>query len=102
MRTELVPRLAEVRREWQGNYSSDERADDYMEPLKDSFKTLTDEFIGDEEVKNIVDNETRHLDDWITDHTDDEADDRPKRTLGEVETPAEFDDSRSIFDDVDV
>jgi hypothetical protein len=101
VRTELVPRLADVRREWQVNYSSGDSADDYMEPLKDSFRALTGEFAGDEKIKHIVEKETSYLNDWIAEHTDEEADGKPKRTFGDVETPEEFDDSRSIFDDVD-
>jgi hypothetical protein len=101
VRTELVPRLADVRREWQVNYSSGDSADDYMEPLKDSFRALTGEFAGDEKVKNMVEKETSYLNDWIAEHTDAEADGKPNRTFGDVEAPEEFDDSRSIFDDVD-
>lgn len=96
-----MPRLGDVRREWQVNFSSGGSADDYMEPLKDSFSALTSEFAGDEEVKSIVERETSYLNDWIAEHRDEEADDKPKRALGDVETPEEFDDSRSIFDDVD-
>ena len=51
VRTELVPRLAEVRREWESNYSgSDDSAESFMEPLSDSFKSLKSEFIGDDDV----------------------------------------------------
>jgi len=101
VRTELVPRLADVRREWQVNYSSGESADDFMEPLKDSFRALTAEFEGDQEVKDIVDRETNHLYEWIGEHSEEEGDGKPKRTLGDVGTLEEFDDTRSIFEDVD-
>jgi len=101
VRVKLVPRLDDVRREWQVNHSSDESADDYMQPLKDSFKALTEEFAGDDEVKKIVERETNRLDCWIAENSEEEAGDKPGRTLGDVETPEEFDDGRSVFDDVD-
>ena len=101
VRTELVPRLDQVQRAWQSNYSSDESADDYMDPLKDSFRVLADEFIGDEEVKAIVEMESDRLDDWIAQHSGDDVDNKPKRVLGAVETVEALDASRSIFDDVD-
>lgn len=101
VRTKLVPRLDDVRREWQVNHSSAESADDYMQPLKDSFKTLTDEFADDDEVEKIVKMETDRLECWIAEHSEDDAENKPGRTLGDVATPDEFDDNRSIFDDVD-
>ena len=101
VRTELVPRLDDVRRDWQFNYSSGESADDFMDALKDSFRVLTKAFAGDEEVKGIVDRETNSLYEWIGEHTPEEGDGKPDRKLGDVETVEQFDDSRSIFDDVD-
>jgi hypothetical protein len=101
VRTELVPRLGDVRREWQGNHSPSESADDFMDPLKDSFRALTTAFEGDQEVKDIVDRETSHLYEWIAEHSEEEGDGKQKRTLGNVETLEESDDNRSIFDDVD-
>lgn len=102
LRTELVPRLADVRQDWQSNFiGSDDSADSFMEPLKDSLKALADEFPGNDEVNAIVDSETDRLNDWIAEHSDEEPDDKPARKLGEVETPDQFEDVRSIFDDVD-
>lgn len=101
VRTELVPRLGEVRREWEGNHSSDESAEDFMGPLRDCFEALTSEFIDDDEVQTIVKRETSRLDEWIVDNTEEEPDDQPSRTLGDVEMPDQYDDTRSIFDDVD-
>jgi energy-coupling factor transporter ATP-binding protein EcfA2 len=102
VRTELVPRLDEILREWQSNYSSDESADDHMEPLRDSFRALSKEFSDDEEVKDLVERETERVNDWVAEHTDDEPDDKPKRTLGDVDSSETFHETRSIFEDVDV
>jgi hypothetical protein len=73
-----------------------------MDPLKDSFRALTQEFIGDDEVKTIVDRERNRLDEWIAEHSENDADNRPRRVLGAVETAEPLDASRSIFDDVDL
>jgi hypothetical protein len=103
VRTELVPRLADVRRDWQSNYiGSDNPADSFMEPLRDSLKVLVDEFAGDDEVKTIVDRETDRLNDWVAEHSEEKSDDKPARKLGDVGTPDQFGDVRSIFDDIDV
>lgn len=102
IRNELVPRLAEVRREWESNFSgSDETADDFMEPLRDSFTILKNEFIGDEDVEIIIAQQTERLDQWIADHSENNSDDEPGRSLGDLETPDLIGDTRSIFDDVD-
>lgn len=49
-------------------------------------------------MKELVDRETRYLYDWIAEHSEQEADGKPERTLGDVETLEELDDSRSIFE----
>ena len=72
-----------------------------MEPLRDSFKALKDEFMGDEDVEAMVEKQTESLNEWIADHSEDNSDDKPRRTLGDVETPDRIEDTRSIFDDVD-
>ena len=78
VRNELVPKLAEVRLEWESNFSgTDESADSFMEPLRDSFKALKDEFIDDEDVEAMVENQTESLNEWIADHSEDNSDDKP-------------------------
>jgi len=101
VRTELVPRLGDVRRDWESNYSCGESPDDFMEGLKDLFRILQAEFAGDQEVKKIVDRETNYMYQWIGDHTPEEDDSKPSRKLGVLETVEQFDRNRSIFDDVD-
>jgi energy-coupling factor transporter ATP-binding protein EcfA2 len=101
VRTELVPRLEKVRLEWQSNHDSDQSAADHMDPLLDSFRALGEAFPEDEGVRHIVERETDRANEWIAEHTDDEQDDKPKRTLGDVDTSEGFEDGRSIFEDVD-
>jgi hypothetical protein len=47
VRAELVPNLADVRRTWQSNRSSDQHADEHMKPLLESFSALKEEFVDD-------------------------------------------------------
>lgn len=101
VRYELVPRLDEVRLEWEFNRSSDQSAGDHMQPLLDSFRTLSKEFPDDPEVIKIVERETERANGWITEHMEDERDKAPKRTLGDMQSSREFKDGRSVFDDVD-
>jgi hypothetical protein len=101
VRYELLPRLDDVSRNWQTNHSEDESAENQMQPLLDSFLTLTKEFSDDLEVAKIVERETERINVWIAEHTRNDRDDAPKRTLGDVQTSDEFKDERSIFEDVD-
>lgn len=102
VRNKLLPRLDSVRRNWQFNHSSDESAEEHMQPLLDSFRTLRKEFGDYPEVVKIVERETEYANDWIAEHMPDQRDVAPKRTLGEVQTSDDFEDGRSIFEDVDV
>ena len=103
VRAELLPNLGEVRRTWQSNRDSDQRADEYMEPLLDSFSALKEEFAEDPEILNSIEREIKQAKEWITEETsDDPKEDRPSRVYGDVEAsdrlPAQ---KRGIFDDVD-
>ncbi len=101
VRYELLPRLEDVRWNWQVNHSSDESAEDHMQPLLDSFGTLRKVFADESEVMKIVERETERANEWIAEHMPDEPDNAPKRTLGDLQTSGEFKDGRGIFDDVD-
>jgi hypothetical protein len=102
VRTDLVPRLAEVRLEWQSKFSgSDDSADSYVDPLRDAFKALQREFTGDEGVEVEVEQQTEKLDEWVAENSENDSGDKQERKLGGVETPDRIDNTRSIFDDVD-
>lgn len=101
VRNELLPRLDDVRLDWELNCSSDDSAEDHMQPLLDSFRTLKKEFSDDPEVVKIVERETERTNEWIRENMPDEPDEPPKRSLGDVQTSDEFKDGRSIFEDVD-
>jgi hypothetical protein len=103
VRAELVPNLADVRRTWESNRSSDERPDSYMEPLLDSFSALKKEFADDPDILSTIDREVELAQGWVSENMPDDADkERPARAFGDVDTteqpPAQL---RGIFDDVD-
>ncbi len=103
VRTELLPNLAQVRGTWESNRNSDEPADEYMQPLLDSFSALRKEFADEPANLSNIDRELQRVQQWISDHmANNSKEDRPTRAFGDVDTldrpPAQV---RGIFDDVD-
>jgi hypothetical protein len=100
IRTRLLPRLDEVRRDWQFNHDSDERPEGHMQQLLDGFETLRKHFRGDPNAATTIEREIRLANEWIAEATPEEQEKDP-RILGNFETPNKPRGSRSIFDDVD-
>lgn len=100
VRTQLLPRLSDVRLDWQLNHESSEPPDEHMQQLLESFETLKKHFGDDAGTAAIVERETRLADEWIAENTAEEPDREP-RALGKVGTPDKLPGIRSIFDDVD-
>jgi hypothetical protein len=103
VRTELLPKLAEVRGAWESKRDSDQPADEHMQPLLDSFSALKEEFADEPAILTNIDREVQRVQQWISNHMDDDSkEDRPTRAFGDVDTldrpPAPV---RGIFDDVD-
>jgi hypothetical protein len=100
VRADLLPRLNRVREKEQDGYRADEPADEYMEHLFESFKTLKEKFGDDAEAVRIIDREIDLAKDWINDNESARPDRAPRSlgTAGSVYTPH---GTRSIFDDVD-
>ena len=103
LRVELIPKLADVRRKWEGNFRSKERAEEYIEPLLGWFSALRDECADDSAILSTIDCETELTREWIAEKTADCADERrPARSFGDVDsTDLQFPQARGIFDDVD-
>lgn len=101
VRRELLPRLDDVRWEWQSNRDSSQSPDEYMQPLLDSFETLKKHFGDDEEAAKLVEREARHAAEWIAEHMPEEPDIGRSRSLGGGQAPDTLQSDRSIFDDVD-
>jgi energy-coupling factor transporter ATP-binding protein EcfA2 len=100
VRTQLLPRLDEVRREVQLNHQSSEPPDEHMQQLLELFATLNKHFGDDARTAKIIEREISLANEWIAEKSPEEPDRKP-RTLGKVETTDKLLGTRSIFDDVD-
>jgi energy-coupling factor transporter ATP-binding protein EcfA2 len=103
VRSELLPKLSDVRYDWQSNHDSSSEADGYMEPLIDSFKALKVEFVDEPEIVDEIERQIQFAEQWIADHTADESrPDRRSLTLGEADNSrVQPNTTRGIFDDID-
>lgn len=97
--TELLPRLADVREEWQSNFSSDTPAS-HMQQLLEGLNTLKKRFAADADAVKVIDREIRRTNEWIGENTPEEPE-RKARKLGKVEAQDKPQTARSIFDDID-
>ena len=97
---QLLPRLGDVRREWESNHSSEEPPEEYMQQLLELFDSLKKQFGDDENATKLIDREIRRTSEWIDENTPEEPE-RAPRNLGKVEVQEKPQSTRSIFDDVD-
>lgn len=100
IRTQLLPRLDDVRLDWQFDHNSNEPPDEHMQQLLELFETLKNHFGNDPHAAKIVERETRHANEWIAENTPEEPNRKP-RILGKLEIPEKPSGTRSIFDDID-
>jgi hypothetical protein len=100
VRTELLPRLDDVRRDWQSNYNSGDAPEEHMQQLLELFGTLKKRFGDDSLAAKVIDREIQSANEWIGANTPEEPE-RSPRKLGNVEAPARPESFRSIFDDID-
>jgi len=100
VRTELLPRLGDVRREWESNHSPDEPPGEHMQQLIELLDSLKKQFADDENAAKLIDREIRRTNEWVDENTPAEPD-RAPRKLGKVEAQEKPQSTRSIFDDVD-
>ena len=100
IRADLLPRLDDVRRDWESNLPSDYSPEDYMGPLYDLFDALKTLFADDPVVNQTINREKSALAVWIGEHSEDDVETNP-RQFGQIETPVEMVGARSIFDDLD-
>ncbi len=101
VRTEVLPRLDDIRRDWEGNYPSGESPDDYMRKLLEFCESLKARLGEDKQRIQLVDHQVSLTNQWIEEEMDDEPEERSRRKLGAVEVPDKTNGTRSIFDDVD-
>ena len=100
VRTDLLPKLAEVRVYAQSNYDSSVPSDEHMQNMLESFSTLKKRFSEDENAVKIIERETDLANEWIAETEPPEPKVSP-RILGPVEPSEKKLGTRSIFDDID-
>jgi energy-coupling factor transporter ATP-binding protein EcfA2 len=100
VRTQLFPRLGDVRWEMQSNHHSDESPEAHMQPLLEMFHVLNKYFGEDADIAKIIEREARSAHEWISEHVPEEPAKKP-RTLGTAKMPNNPPGARSIFDDID-
>ena len=99
-RSELLPKLADLRRNVQSSHDSSESPDECMQDILESFSTLQKLFRDDEDAVSIIHRETDLANEWIASTEHSESNISP-RTLGTVEPAEKKFGTRSIFDDID-
>lgn len=100
VRSDLLPRLSNVRLEAQGQYESSVPPDEHMQIVLESLDTLKKQFGDEVEATEIIEREMSLANEWIAETEPTESKVSP-RTLGTVEPSEEKHGTRSIFDDID-
>jgi energy-coupling factor transporter ATP-binding protein EcfA2 len=100
IRTNLLPKLADVRTAAQRSYNFTDSPSDQMQDTIELFNTLKEVYHDDEIVITLVEHEIALANVWI-DQTEPNEPKISPRTLGNVELADERRGSRSIFDDID-
>lgn len=100
VRTDLLPNLAAVRLAAEKSHASDRTAEEHMEPVRETMRTLSKRFADDEDALKIIRQQSDLTEEWITQAEEPEPKVSP-RALGAVEPSEDPHSTRSIFDDID-
>lgn len=100
VRSDLLPKLSDVRLEAQDQYESSVPPDEHMQLVLESLDTLKKQFGDEMEATEIIEREMKLAKEWIAETEPPEPKVSP-RMLGTVEPPEEKHGTRSIFDDID-
>lgn len=102
LRIELVPRLGDMRMDWESNLPSGEPPKDYMQPFVEFLDALKVQFADDQCAVEDIDRELWQLEEWIEEHSLEEEEVEESSRLLEISNlPENPQSTRSIFDDID-
>lgn len=99
VRTELLPKLHDVRINAQSSHLSSESPEEHMQGVLESFDILKKRFSEDEQLVKRINKEIDLANEWISETEPQEPKVGP-RVLGAVEHSEERRGTRSIFDDI--
>jgi len=100
MLSELLPRLDNVRREWQSNYYSDYDPEEHIQTFLDLLESLK-RLLGEANLTTkLIEQQERYARQWIDENTSEEEE-MSLRELGHIETQDKPVSTRNIFDDID-
>jgi len=100
VRTDLLPRFAEIRHEVQSKHDSSDSPDEHMQGIVESISTLKERFGDDADALKIIEREAELAQQWIAETEPPEPKISP-RQLGAVEPSEVQHGTRSVFDDID-
>ena len=103
VKSELLPRLNEVRWEWESNCPPDLLPEDYMQPLLEFFDSLKIQFTADGGITNDLDYQVSAIYEWVDENMPEGTTNNPQQLggLGASEGIEGPGSRRSIFDDID-
>jgi len=99
--SQLIPRLDAVRQDIEENYQTNESAEEHMQPFLDTLDILKKHFCNHIQTNDIIEKQMDQVNEWISNNTNEEPEIEPQ-LLGNIENRSHPDNSRSIFDDIDV
>lgn len=99
IKSNLLPKITELKETWKARYSHDEDPAYHMSSLKENLEAIENEFSDDPSIVVIVNQELMEIEEWIKDNTAEELSSEMENLSGETEKQEELE--RSIFDDVD-
>ncbi len=102
IRTDLLPNISNLRKRREDDFRKydNDTAEDHMEDFFDKMNTLLEEFIEEEPVVEIIEQEVRNAKNWVEEHILVENE-MPERILNTSDETAKVETLRSIFDDID-
>jgi len=103
IRTELVPKLASVRKSREDEFRkyNNDNSEEHMEVFFDKMNVLMDEFDGEEVLVKLVEREIRNAKNWTSENYYNDDEGRPERKLDSTDESTTITTTRSIFDDID-